>query len=56
MLLPVRAISAVSGRGLGYVLKLPFRILGITAQLAGYTLMAFLAAVLLIGLFLMAAP
>ena len=55
MLLPVRAISAVSGRGLGYVLKLPFRLLGLTAQLAGYALMAFLVVVLLLGFLMISA-
>jgi hypothetical protein len=55
MLLPVRLISTVSGRGVVYVLTLPFRILGFTAQIAGFALIAFLVVMLVLGFLLMAA-
>jgi hypothetical protein len=38
LLLPVRAVSIFAGRGLMWTLKLPFRILGLTAQLIGLLL------------------
>ncbi|MFY9343141.1 MAG: serine/threonine-protein kinase [Planctomycetota bacterium] len=38
VLLPVRAVSAFAGRGLLWVFKLPFKILGLTAQLIGLLL------------------
>jgi len=40
VLLPVRAVSMFAGRGLVWMLKLPFRILGLTAQLVGLLLIA----------------
>ncbi|MGE3173247.1 MAG: serine/threonine-protein kinase [Planctomycetota bacterium] len=40
ILLPVRAISAMSGRGAVWLLRLPFRMLGLAAQLVGYTVVA----------------
>jgi hypothetical protein len=38
ILLPVKAISLVVGKGLLWVLRLPFRILGLMAQLVGLLL------------------
>ncbi|MBM4060055.1 MAG: serine/threonine protein kinase [Planctomycetes bacterium] len=38
LLLPVRAIGAVAGRGVVFVLRLPFRILGLAARLLGLLL------------------
>ena len=38
LMLPVRAVSAFAGRGVVWVLKLPFRILGLTARLVGLLL------------------
>ena len=55
MLLPVRLISTVSGRGVVYVLTLPFRILGFTAQVAGFALIACLVVMLVLGFLLTAA-
>ena len=40
LLLPVRAIGAVAGRGIVWTFKLPFRILGLAAQLVGLLLVA----------------
>jgi len=38
LLLPVRAVSAFAGRGVLWTVKLPFRILGLTAKLVGLLL------------------
>jgi hypothetical protein len=46
---PVRALSILLGRGLVFLLRLPFQILGLGLRLAGYL---FVAALLLIVLFL----
>ena len=35
LLLPVRAVSVFAGRGIVWMLRLPFRILGLLAQLIG---------------------
>ncbi|MEO6596448.1 MAG: serine/threonine-protein kinase [Planctomycetota bacterium] len=40
MFLPVRLVSALAGRGLVWLVKLPFKILGLTAQLLGLLIMA----------------
>jgi tRNA A-37 threonylcarbamoyl transferase component Bud32 len=40
VLLPVRAVGAFAGRGVVFVFKLPFRILGLAAQLIGLLLVA----------------
>src|SRR5262245_52851488 len=40
VLLPVRAVSSFTGRGLVWLLRLPFRILGLTAQLVGLLMVA----------------
>jgi serine/threonine protein kinase len=50
VLLPVRAISAVSGRGAVWLFQLPFRILGVTAKLVGYIVVAALVLLLVMGL------
>ncbi len=55
MLLPVRAISAFSGRGLVYVLTLPFRVLGFIARVAGYAIITFLALALVLAFLSVAA-
>jgi len=52
VLLPVRAISAVSGRGALWLLQLPFKILGLAAQLVGYVVVA--ALVLLVVMAILA--
>jgi serine/threonine protein kinase len=52
VLLPVRAISAVSGRGALWLLQLPFKILGVAAQLVGYVVVA--ALVLLVVMAILA--
>jgi hypothetical protein len=49
VLLPVRAISVFAGRGLLWVLKLPFRILGLTAQLIGLLLVFALLVLVVVG-------
>jgi hypothetical protein len=40
LLLPVRAVSAIAGRGFVWLVKLPFRILAAAAQLLGLLLVA----------------
>jgi hypothetical protein len=47
LLLPVRAVSAFAGRGVLWTVKLPFRILGLTAKLVGLLLV--LALITLVG-------
>jgi tRNA A-37 threonylcarbamoyl transferase component Bud32 len=49
VLLPVRLISTVSGRGAVWLLQLPFRILGAAAQLIGYVVVAALVLLLVMG-------
>jgi hypothetical protein len=49
VLLPVRAISTVGGRGVLWLLQLPFRILGAAAKLTGYLLVASLVLVAILG-------
>jgi hypothetical protein len=47
VLLPMRGLSILCGRGLLFLLELPFRLLRITLRTAGYLLLAgFLLAVL----------
>ena len=40
VLLPVRAVSALAGRGIVWLLRLPFQILGLAARLVGLLLVA----------------
>ena len=49
VLVPVRAVSVVFGRGILWALKLPFRILGLTAQLIGLLLVFALLVLLIVG-------
>ncbi len=56
VLLPVRAVSAFAGRGLVWLLRLPFRILGLVARLVGLLLvLALVVLVVVAGLSLVAA-
>jgi serine/threonine protein kinase len=50
LLLPVRLISTIAGRGAHWLLKLPFRILGLTARLLGYLLVAAVLLLLIAGI------
>jgi eukaryotic-like serine/threonine-protein kinase len=50
VLLPVRLLSATSGRGAVFLLKLPFRILGAATRLAGYLVVAALVLLVVMGL------
>ncbi|MBK8096678.1 MAG: serine/threonine protein kinase [Planctomycetes bacterium] len=49
VLLPVRAVSAVSGRGAVWLLKLPFRMLGAATRLVGYVVVAALLLLVVMG-------
>lgn len=49
LLLPIRLASVVFGRGLGALLRLPFRILGASFRLVGYLLVAMLLLLVLVG-------
>jgi len=51
VMLPVRAISAFAGRGITWVLKLPFRILGLAARLVGLLLVLALIVLVIVTLF-----
>jgi hypothetical protein len=48
VLVPVRAIGAVFGGGVGWLLRLPFRLLGLFAQLVGFLLVAALVLLLVV--------
>jgi serine/threonine protein kinase len=50
LLLPVRAVSAFAGRGLVWLLRLPFRILSLSVQLVGLLLVVALLALVAGGL------
>jgi serine/threonine protein kinase len=51
MMLPVRVISVVAGRGVLWAFALPFRILGLTAKLVGLLLAFGVIALLVAGVF-----
>ena len=51
VLLPVRAISMGLGQGVVFLLSLPFRLIGLVMQLAGYILMMGVLVAILMGLF-----
>lgn len=49
VLLPVRTISLVSGRGAVWLLRLPFRIVGAATVLLGYVVIAALLLLVVMG-------
>lgn len=51
VLLPVRTVSMVTGRGLVWLLQLPFRILALAAQLVGWVAVAALVLLALMAVF-----
>jgi serine/threonine protein kinase len=51
VLLPVRTVSTVAGRGLVWLLQLPLRILALAAQLAGWVAVAALVLLALMAVF-----
>jgi hypothetical protein len=51
MMLPVRAISAIAGRGVVWAFMLPLRILGLTARLVGLLFVFGVIALLVAGVF-----
>ncbi len=50
VLLPVRLISMVSGRGAGWLVRLPLRLIGLTAQLVGYLVVAALVLLVVVAI------
>ena len=51
VLLPVRAVSAVAGRGVGWLFELPFRLLGFVLRLVGLLVVAGLVLLVIVVLF-----
>ena len=49
VLLPVRLLSLIAGRGVVFVLQLPFRILGAASRLLAYLVVAALILLVLMG-------
>jgi serine/threonine protein kinase len=51
VLVPIRAVSVVAGRVLGFALALPFKLLAIVLTLAGYLITALAFATLIVAIF-----
>ena len=51
MMVPIRLVSAFAGRGITWLLRLPFRILGFAMQLVGFVLVVALVVLIVVTLF-----